>query len=714
MMTQLNIGNDTSGTDDNGTVIDAGYETDKGGLDLKGITLQHIAGLGNNVSGKDGTVTIDHGTSWDSNFKSLDGGTDNGGVPNLGPINPSETASKQTIIASDAGSYDLSQIATADRAIVILENLDITNDISGNGYMDANKVTVQFNDLFIGSTGDDIVKGAKTGMGYQLGDGNDNFVGQNTANEVVEGGKGNDVIALGDNLQVDNDAAASVERVIYNYTNLLGVAASPLSPSIPAANTGLDVAESTVHGYDGDGTDIALVSKDATGPFLGNTFDTQRFAENVDLAAAVGPNGGWVQTPPAGATPARVLGNGTVTAGIDALNAANGRATPFVRAFDSTGSTSAFVDNATKSNYIADDFDGRGAYANGGDGDDSITSGKGNDVLFGGAGKDFISGGAGADILVGEAGNDTLSGGMGNDILIGGSEDDVLEGNEGDDFFYGGTGMDTFRGGSSVAPIGSTDFTGQDHFHFAPTDSGSTPETVDRITDFLSYSRALDELKASKTDINADGVVDGADAAEIHDVIYLDWYADDGITPQLATLNKAGTLLIPNDALDISSANPQLVTGAPLQVNADGVPTLGGQSYDAYFDNYDSAFTNAASLVDAANAAFDKSYIRHDLASVLSNGPSQNFTQAPDADALNADYTAIAVQFEYGGHEYLAINAYVDGGQLVNTPDADAFNPTQDLIIELSSTTQNWALTSDRDGAVEVIVTRWDTALAGI
>ncbi|WP_180160633.1 cadherin-like domain-containing protein, partial [Acinetobacter sp. YH01004] len=69
----------------------------------------------------------------------------------------------------------------------------------------------------------------------------------------------------------------------------------------------------------------------------------------------------------------------------------------------------------------------KGAYINGGDGDDTIhgsggddylVGGDGNDTLYGGAGNDYLLGGRGDDIFYGGAGNDTFVGGLGSDTAV--------------------------------------------------------------------------------------------------------------------------------------------------------------------------------------------------------------------------------------------------------------------------------------------------------
>ncbi len=79
----------------------------------------------------------------------------------------------------------------------------------------------------------------------------------------------------------------------------------------------------------------------------------------------------------------------------------------------------------------------------GGAGNDTIDAGDGNDVVYGGDGNDTLRGGRGNDYLDGGRGNDVLEGGQGNDILSGGLGDDTLRGQQGRDTIYAGAGADT-------------------------------------------------------------------------------------------------------------------------------------------------------------------------------------------------------------------------------------------------------------------------------
>jgi Ca2+-binding RTX toxin-like protein len=82
-------------------------------------------------------------------------------------------------------------------------------------------------------------------------------------------------------------------------------------------------------------------------------------------------------------------------------------------------------------------------YVFGNTGDDVIDAGDGNDVVYGGDGKDTLAGGAGADYIEGGAGNDSIDGGAGQDMLSGGAGDDRIVSGAGDDRVYTGEGKDS-------------------------------------------------------------------------------------------------------------------------------------------------------------------------------------------------------------------------------------------------------------------------------
>jgi hypothetical protein len=83
----------------------------------------------------------------------------------------------------------------------------------------------------------------------------------------------------------------------------------------------------------------------------------------------------------------------------------------------------------------------------GGAGNDSLNSGPGIDRLDAGDGDDFLSGEDGSDLLLGGAGNDSLAGGNGDDSLNSGPGEDTLDGGPGGDYVDGGPGFDVANGG---------------------------------------------------------------------------------------------------------------------------------------------------------------------------------------------------------------------------------------------------------------------------
>lgn len=83
----------------------------------------------------------------------------------------------------------------------------------------------------------------------------------------------------------------------------------------------------------------------------------------------------------------------------------------------------------------------------GGDGDDTITTGAGDDRIDGGAGNDIIFSGAGRDDIFGGSGDDVLAGGDGVNIIHGGDGNDAITAGAGTNFIEGGAGDDVIQGG---------------------------------------------------------------------------------------------------------------------------------------------------------------------------------------------------------------------------------------------------------------------------
>lgn len=89
-------------------------------------------------------------------------------------------------------------------------------------------------------------------------------------------------------------------------------------------------------------------------------------------------------------------------------------------------------------------------YSNGGA--DSVDGGAGNDSIWAGGGNDFVLGNAGNDRVSGEAGDDIIDTGKGNDFQHGGEGNDVLRDPAGWSEIFGGKGNDSgnVQGGGFV------------------------------------------------------------------------------------------------------------------------------------------------------------------------------------------------------------------------------------------------------------------------
>ena len=85
----------------------------------------------------------------------------------------------------------------------------------------------------------------------------------------------------------------------------------------------------------------------------------------------------------------------------------------------------------------------------GGDGDDTITTGAGDDRIDGGAGDDTIFSGAGRDDIFGNTGDDVITGGDGVNIIHGGDGDDTITAGSGTNFIEAGAGDDVILGGGT-------------------------------------------------------------------------------------------------------------------------------------------------------------------------------------------------------------------------------------------------------------------------
>ena len=126
-------------------------------------------------------------------------------------------------------------------------------------------------------------------------------------------------------------------------------------------------------------------------------------------------------------------------------------------------------------------------------GNDRINGGAGADLAGGGTGNDVIAGMGGGDKIYGGDGNDRISGGAGADQIWGEAGADVLMGNAGNDTISAGEGVDIIKGGAGADKIALwDDDNARDTVRFQKGDSGLTSATIDRVEGFVSGEDKID------------------------------------------------------------------------------------------------------------------------------------------------------------------------------------------------------------------------------
>ncbi len=140
----------------------------------------------------------------------------------------------------------------------------------------------------------------------------------------------------------------------------------------------------------------------------------------------------------------------------------------------------------------------------GGLGDDQIFGGEGSDVLRGNEGEDTIDGGGGNDSIVSGDENDTVDGGAGNDLILAGQGDDILFGGGDVDDIRGGRGHDEINGGAGNDRLQGNE--GNDIFIFEAgtgrdriVDFNKNGDDAIDLTDFgfVEFSDVADAIRSS-------------------------------------------------------------------------------------------------------------------------------------------------------------------------------------------------------------------------
>jgi Ca2+-binding RTX toxin-like protein len=260
---------------------------------------------------------------------------------------------------------------------------------------------------FIGTNGNNAVQAAPNNANdvYYMLDGDDYVNSQFAGLNYIEGGRGNDLLSLG-----DGAVAGQSGRV-----------------------SGGDGRDFIVGGQLGDD----LFGEDGNDIIAGgsiNNFGATGGVEFVDNALASGND---------------VIDGGR---GSDALYGLDGD--DFI--FGGDGSDSGTITFTTTGTGVTPSvkgglFGGVGNdFLDGGDGTDYLDGGDDNDILYGGRGNDAMYGGVGIDTMDGGDGIDTIYGGDGADKLIGGEAVDTFYGGNGADFINADLGNDIAYGGTDA------------------------------------------------------------------------------------------------------------------------------------------------------------------------------------------------------------------------------------------------------------------------
>lgn len=257
---------------------------------------------------------------------------------------------------------------------------------------------------YVGTNGNDNVT-TNDDAHYGL-DGDDylrsNFVGLN----YMEGGRGNDLLSLGDGFIAGQNGRLS-------------------------GGVGGDFI---VGGQLGDN----LFGEDDNDIIIGGSVTSFGQTGGLEFADAADPSGGDFIDGGRGADALYGLDGGDYIFGGDGSD--RGTIT-----FTSTGT--GFVKPSVKGGL----FGGAGNdFLDGGDGSDYLDGGADTDILYGGRDGDEMYGGAGIDTLDGGDGADTMYGGDGADNLIGGEGVDTFYGGAGADFINADLGNDTAYGGGDA------------------------------------------------------------------------------------------------------------------------------------------------------------------------------------------------------------------------------------------------------------------------
>ncbi|MEM6759073.1 MAG: calcium-binding protein [Pseudomonadota bacterium] len=455
-------------------------------------------------------------------------------------------AGDDTIASNGLGSYFGG--GGDDLIIAGLAANELLDGGAGNDTVDAQSVaTSYFVNLATGATG---VSGEifRNFENIFTGTGNDRIVGTSGANEIRTGG-GADTVLAGDGADLVN--AGEGEDSITNSAGRDTIAGGAGDDTVVGA-----MDDETISGNDGNDSLDASGGRNNVAGGAGN--DTIASTGNgSSLRGDAGDD--WI-----------------VGSGLD------------VTVIGGDGNDSIIMTSPPTSPFV------RGASISGGDGRDTIMSGDANDTITGGSDADFIDSGAGNDDVQGEsgdddirtsAGNDTATGGLGNDTVMTGNGNDFINtffnfGDTSRDLLMAGAGDDFIfsLGNDTIRAEAGNDFVRLRDALLSDADGGAGDDTVD----FSASTRTLVfDLATGLTDVATERFVNFENAfmGEGADEVF-------GTTGANVILGRGGAdrilALDGNDILDGGAGNDTLNGGDGNDAlsGGDDNDTVYGQSGD--------------------------------------------------------------------------------------------------------------------------------------
>ncbi len=275
--------------------------------------------------------------------------------------------------ATVTGSSDSETITTGDASDTISAGLgdDILNGGAGNDTLNGN----EGNDQIFGGIGNDTISG--------------DTIATNAGNDVLRGEDGNDTITDNFGTVADIDGGSGNDSIAISNSFTSGTVAGGADIDTLSMNASVNLSLLTITGFERLNTVGTLVTATAA---QFEAFD--RISYNA----------------------------GNLTAIVSLQLAATGSATTLDISSELSdgGLRAATVTGSSDSETITT-----------GDGSDTINAGLGDDIVNGGASNDILNGNEGNDQIFGGIGNDTISGDLngtnaGNDILRGEDGDDVI------------------------------------------------------------------------------------------------------------------------------------------------------------------------------------------------------------------------------------------------------------------------------------------------